>query len=58
MGLIGGSIFAGISGFRNAPKGLTNGFRYAGREIATRGPVFGGAFAAWGRVFRVTLFLF
>ena len=53
MGLVGGSIFAGISGFRNSPGGWASLTRYKGslQEIRLRGPTYGGAFAAWGGVF-------
>ncbi|CAK5019550.1 unnamed protein product [Meloidogyne enterolobii] len=66
MGLIGGSIFHGIKGFRNAPKGFNQslieqicfilfflGLLNAGREIRIRSPVTGSQFAAWGGMFSV-----
>nr|CAD2122143.1 unnamed protein product [Meloidogyne enterolobii]CAD2144921.1 unnamed protein product [Meloidogyne enterolobii] len=53
MGLIGGSIFHGIKGFRNAPKGFNQRLLNAGREIRIRSPVTGSQFAAWGGMFSV-----
>ncbi|KAK3103825.1 hypothetical protein FSP39_022188 [Pinctada imbricata] len=51
MGLIGGSLFHAIGGFRNAKGGFTN--RLAGMKtgIKVKSPVTGGNFAVWGGLF-------
>ncbi|XP_016930549.1 mitochondrial import inner membrane translocase subunit Tim17-B [Drosophila suzukii] len=53
MGCIGGGVFQGLKGFRNAPQGI--GRRFAGSVAAmkARAPVIGGSFAAWGAVFSI-----
>ncbi|EDX05136.1 GD24009 [Drosophila simulans] len=53
MGCVGGGLFQGLKGFRNAPQGL--GRRVAGSvaAIKTKSPVIGGSFAAWGAVFSI-----
>ncbi|KAF7638292.1 hypothetical protein Mgra_00002266 [Meloidogyne graminicola] len=53
MGLIGGSIFHGIKGYRNAPSGFNQRLLNAAREIRVRSPVTGSQFAAWGGMFSV-----
>lgn len=51
MGAIGGTVFHGIKGFRNAPAGnyrrLTNAFV----TFKAKAPVVGGNFAVWGGLF-------
>ncbi|XP_017067059.2 mitochondrial import inner membrane translocase subunit Tim17-B [Drosophila eugracilis] len=53
MGSIGGGVFQGLKGFRNAPQGI--GRRIAGSVAAmkARSPVIAGSFAAWGAVFSI-----
>ncbi|KAL4226471.1 Mitochondrial import inner membrane translocase subunit Tim17-B [Mactra antiquata] len=51
MGLLGGSVFHGISGFRNAPSGKIKRFRSAYANISLKAPVTGGNFAQWGGLF-------
>lgn len=53
MGCIGGGVFQGLKGFRNAPQGI--GRRFAGSLVAVkaRSPVIAGNFAAWGGVFSI-----
>ncbi|XP_044008602.1 mitochondrial import inner membrane translocase subunit Tim17-A-like [Aphidius gifuensis] len=51
MGLIGGSIFQGIKGFRNAPSGLNKRFIGSITAIKTRSPMLAGSFAVWGAMF-------
>ena len=69
MGLIGGSLFNGIQGFRHAPSGLNRRTMGGLVRLKERAPVLGGQFAAWGLCFatfdcsiaymrQVTLFLF
>ena len=53
MGSIGGSIFQGIKGFRNAPIGFSRRMNGALTSIATRAPILGGSFAVWGGLFSV-----
>ena len=68
MGLIGGSLFNGIQGFRHAPSGLNRRTMGGLVRLKERAPVLGGQFAAWGLCFatfdcsiaymrQVTLFL-
>ncbi|XP_016994937.2 probable mitochondrial import inner membrane translocase subunit Tim17 1 [Drosophila takahashii] len=51
MGCIGGGLFQGLKGFRNAPQGF--GRRFAGglAAVKARSPTVGGSFASWGCVF-------
>eukprot|EP00049_Salpingoeca_infusionum_P009119 m.151172 g.151172 ORF g.151172 m.151172 type:complete len:201 (-) comp14245_c0_seq1:626-1228(-) len=49
MGAIGGTLFHGIKGYRNAPIGLK--VRESINALKLRGPVVGGAFAVWGSLF-------
>ncbi|KAL5239633.1 hypothetical protein ACI65C_007043 [Semiaphis heraclei] len=51
MGLIGGGIFQGIKGFRNAPTGVNRRFNGAFHSVATKAPNIGGSFAIWGGLF-------
>lgn len=53
MGTVGGSIFHGIKGFRNAPSGYKH--RFAGSLISVRqkATLTGAGFAAWGGMFSV-----
>ncbi|XP_017003995.2 probable mitochondrial import inner membrane translocase subunit Tim17 1 [Drosophila takahashii] len=53
MGCIGGGVFQGLKGFRNAPQGF--GRRVAGGVAAmkAKSPVIAGNFAAWGAVFSI-----
>jgi import inner membrane translocase subunit TIM17 len=49
MGLIGGSFFHSIGGYRNAAKGAK--MLSIVREVRARSPLLGVQFAAWGGVF-------
>uniref|UniRef100_A0A1I7ZMP8 Mitochondrial import inner membrane translocase subunit TIM17 n=1 Tax=Steinernema glaseri TaxID=37863 RepID=A0A1I7ZMP8_9BILA len=49
MGLIGGSFFQSVIGFRNAAKGQK--LKGALREVRLRAPLTGVQFAAWGGMF-------
>merc|ERR1712029_740636 len=51
MGLIGGSLFNGIQGFRHAPSGLNRRTMGGLVRLKERAPVLGGQFAAWGLCF-------
>jgi len=51
MGLIGGSIFNGINGFRQAPTGFNRRALGGLVRLKERAPVLGGQFAAWGLCF-------
>lgn len=51
MGLIGGSLFHGISGARHAPSGMSRRALGALVRMKERAPVTGGQFAAWGICF-------
>ena len=51
MGLIGGSLFNGIQGFRNAPTGINRRALGGLVRLKERAPVLGGQFAAWGLCF-------
>jgi len=51
MGLIGGSIFNGIGGARNAPAGFSRRAMGGLVRLKQRAPVLGGQFAAWGLCF-------
>lgn len=48
MGLIGGSLFQSIIGFRNAPSGINRRFIGSLTAIKTRSPMIAGGFAVWG----------
>lgn len=49
MGACGGSVWHGIKGFKNSPRG----FRLKGayQSVALRAPNIGGGFAVWGGLF-------
>lgn len=49
MGVIGGSMWHGVKGYRNSPIG--HRFRGSLNAIKTRGPILGGNFAVWGGLF-------
>lgn len=49
MGLVGGSIFNSVKGFRNAA--ANQKMKSMLREIRTRSPLTGVQFAAWGGMF-------
>jgi len=51
MGCIGGGIWHGIKGYRNAPRGLRMRSYGSLRAIQSRSPVLGGNFAVWGLSF-------
>ncbi|XP_014291392.1 mitochondrial import inner membrane translocase subunit Tim17-B [Halyomorpha halys] len=51
MGLIGGSIFQSIKGFRNAPSGFNKRLTGSLAAVKQKGPMLGGSFAVWGGVF-------
>jgi len=51
LGAVGGGVWHGVKGYRNAPRGA----RLAGAAAAVRvrAPVLGGNFAVWGGLFSV-----
>ncbi|XP_053377779.1 mitochondrial import inner membrane translocase subunit Tim17-B-like [Mercenaria mercenaria] len=51
MGLLGGSVFHGISGFRNAPSGNYRRLYGSITNIKAKAPITGGNFAVWGGLF-------
>ncbi|GAB1597959.1 mitochondrial import inner membrane translocase subunit Tim17-A-like [Argonauta hians] len=51
MGAIGGSVFHGIKGFRNAPSGHYRRLIGSFVSIKQRAPITGGNFAVWGGLF-------
>jgi len=51
MGCIGGGLFLGIKGFKNAPVGFRRRLVGSFISIRERAPVIGGNFAAWGGMF-------
>uniref|UniRef100_A0A1B6BZX7 Mitochondrial import inner membrane translocase subunit TIM17 n=1 Tax=Clastoptera arizonana TaxID=38151 RepID=A0A1B6BZX7_9HEMI len=51
MGAIGGSVFQGIKGFRNAPSGFSRRFQGSLTSIFQRAPITAGNFAVWGGLF-------
>lgn len=51
LGCVGGSVFHGIKGMRNSPRGDRLRGALAGMRL--RGPVTGGNFATWGGLFGV-----
>ncbi|XP_054717902.1 mitochondrial import inner membrane translocase subunit Tim17-B-like [Uloborus diversus] len=51
MGVIGGSVFQSIKGFRNAPSGTARRLQGSLNAIKQRAPVVGGNFAVWGCLF-------
>ena len=53
MGTIGGSIFHGIKGFRNAPSGYNRRLASSYTLIRQRATLTGSGFAAWGGMFSV-----
>lgn len=53
MGTIGGSIFHGIKGYRNAPLGFKRRMNGGFATIRQRATLTGVNFAAWGGMFSV-----
>lgn len=53
MGAIGGSIFHGIKGLRNAPSGYSRRMNSGLTMIRQKATVTGANFAAWGGMFSV-----
>ena len=53
MGTIGGSIFHGIKGYRNAPAGYQRRFLGSLTTIRQKSTLTGANFAAWGGMFSV-----
>ncbi|CAH0394880.1 unnamed protein product [Bemisia tabaci] len=51
MGAIGGALFQGIKGFRNAPSGMSRRFAGSLAAVKQRSPILAGNFAVWGGVF-------
>lgn len=52
MGAIGGSLFHGIAGYRNAPSGNFRRKLYGSlQSIKTKAPITGGNFGVWGGLF-------
>lgn len=53
MGTIGGSIFHGIKGYRNAPSGASRRFASSLMNIRQKATLTGTNFASWGGMFSV-----
>ncbi len=51
FGMVGGSIWHFVGGFRNAPKG--HRLNHAINRVKVRVPVLGGGFAVWGVMFSI-----
>jgi len=51
MGVIGGSVFQSIKGYRNAPTGVQRRLLGSLAAIKERAPITGGHFAVWGGLF-------
>jgi len=51
LGLIGGSLFQGVFGMRNAPAGIRRRLQGGLIRAKDRAPMYGGQFAAWGMCF-------
>lgn len=51
MGVIGGTIFQSIKGFRNAPSGWMQRLTGSVVAIRQRAPIIAGNFAVWGGMF-------
>ncbi|KAK6176247.1 hypothetical protein SNE40_014565 [Patella caerulea] len=51
MGAIGGSLFHGIKGFRNAPSGNYRRLIGSFVSLKEKAPITGGNFAVWGGLF-------
>ncbi|XP_059152263.1 mitochondrial import inner membrane translocase subunit Tim17-A-like [Physella acuta] len=51
MGAIGGSLFHGVKGFRNAPSGNYRRLISSFVTLKERAPIVGGNFAVWGGLF-------
>lgn len=51
MGAIGGSVFHGVMGIRNAPKGFSKRLTGGLDNVVLKSPVTGGNFAVWGGLF-------
>ncbi|KAL5013403.1 hypothetical protein ScPMuIL_007673 [Solemya velum] len=51
MGAIGGTLFHGIKGFRNAPSGHYRRLIGSFVSLKERAPITGGNFAVWGGLF-------
>lgn len=51
MGLIGGSIWHSVKGFRNSPQGER--WRGVKSAVRLRAPTLGGNFGAWGGTFSI-----
>eukprot|EP00808_Paulinella_micropora_P018850 g2604.t1 len=49
MGAIGGSVWHGVKGLKNSPKGMR--FRGSMEAVVLRAPTLGGNFAVWGGLF-------
>jgi import inner membrane translocase subunit TIM17 len=49
MGLVGGTLWHGVRGYRNSPRGER--LSAAMQAIKIRGPVLGGNFGVWGGLF-------
>ena len=53
MGTVGGSIFHGYKGFRNAPQGYKHRLNGSFVTIRQKATLTGAGFAAWGGMFSV-----
>lgn len=51
MGAIGGAVFQGIKGFRNAPSGINRRLLGSLMAVKQRSPIIAGNFAIWGSMF-------
>jgi len=53
MGCLGGGLFQGLRGFRNAPQGMRRRFAGGLAAVKARAPTVGGGFASWGILFSI-----
>jgi len=51
IGIVGGSVWNGFGGMRNAPKGQM--MSQAISRVKSRAPILGGSFAVWGTFFSI-----
>ncbi|XP_057330113.1 mitochondrial import inner membrane translocase subunit Tim17-B [Microplitis mediator] len=51
MGLVGGSVFQFVKGYRNAPSGINKRLMGSIMAIKQRSPIIAGGFAVWGFAF-------
>ncbi|XP_028309357.1 mitochondrial import inner membrane translocase subunit Tim17-B-like [Gouania willdenowi] len=51
LGAIGGGVFHAVSGFRNAPAGISHRLWGSANAVRQKAPLMGGHFAVWGGLF-------